>query len=96
MNRYVLSPRAQADVEDIWNYTAENWGEPQAERYIRQLQEAIEAVAADPRKARSCDDVRPGYRRYPVGSHVLFFRIVDGVVDVVRILHQRMDFMRHL
>jgi plasmid stabilization system protein ParE len=27
---------------------------------------------------------------------VLFFRIVDGVVDVVRILHQRMDFMRHL
>jgi len=51
MNRYVLSPRAQADVEDIWNYTAENWGEPQAERYIRQLQEAIEAVAADPRKA---------------------------------------------
>ena len=96
MNRYVLSPRALADVEDIWNYTAENWGEPQAELYIRQLQEAIEAVAADPRKARSCDDVRPGYRRYPVGSHVLFIRIVDGVVDVVRILHQRMDFMRHL
>ena len=96
MNRYVLSPRAQADVEDIWNYTAENWGEPQAERYIRQLQPAIQAISADPRKGQSCEDIRPGYRKYPVGSHVLFFRIVDGVVDVVRILHQRMDFMRHL
>jgi toxin ParE1/3/4 len=96
MNRYVLSPLARADIENIWDYTAENWGERQAERYAREIQRAIEAVAANPRKGRSCDDIRAGYHKYPVGSHILFFRVVDGVVDIVRILHQRMDFDRHL
>jgi toxin ParE1/3/4 len=96
MNRYVLSPLAQADIDDIWTYTAENWDDRQAERYIRELQRAIETVAVDPRKGQVCDDIRPGYRRFRVGSHVLFFRLVDGVTDIVRILHQRMDFERHL
>jgi toxin ParE1/3/4 len=50
--RYVLSPRAQADLEKIWDYTAERWSSAQAERYIRTLQEAIETVAADPLRAR--------------------------------------------
>ena len=53
-------------------------------------------VAADPRKGSACDDIRAGYRKFPVGSHVLFFREVDSGIDIVRILHSRMDFARHL
>jgi toxin ParE1/3/4 len=52
-------------------------------------------LAADPRLGRTCDEVRPGYRKYPVGSHVVFYRIARGGIDVARILHQRMDFERH-
>jgi toxin ParE1/3/4 len=96
MIRYVLSPKAQADIDDIWSYTVENWGDQQAERYLRGLQRAIEDIAENPDKGRPCDHIRAGYRKYPVGSHVLFYRVVDGLIDVVRILHQRMDFERHL
>ena len=53
-------------------------------------------AARDPRRGRPCDDVRAGYFRHPVGSHVVFYRRVAGGIDVVRILHQRMDFQRHL
>jgi toxin ParE1/3/4 len=42
------------------------------------------------------DDLRPGYRKYLVGSHVLFYRVTNTDVVVVRILHQRMDVERHL
>jgi toxin ParE1/3/4 len=49
MSRYVLSPRAQADLSDIWDYTAERWGVDQAEAYIRLIQHAIETVVDDPR-----------------------------------------------
>jgi toxin ParE1/3/4 len=35
--RYVLSPCAQADLEDIWDYAASRWGLDQAERCTRQL-----------------------------------------------------------
>ena len=95
MTAYVLSPRAQTDLDAIWDYSAENWGEARAERYIRELQNAIETVAADPRRG-PCDEIRAGYRRYPAGAHVLFFRLAPGGIDVVRILHQRMDFQQHL
>lgn len=38
-----------------------------------------------------------GYRKSLVGSHILYFRhTASGTIDIVRILHQRMDVMRHL
>ncbi|MCL4716695.1 MAG: type II toxin-antitoxin system RelE/ParE family toxin [Hyphomonadaceae bacterium] len=57
---------------------------------------ALEAVGAAPELGRACDDIRPGYRRHNVGAHVLFYRVMGDVADVVRILHQRRDFRRHL
>lgn len=96
MTGVVLSPRAQADLDAIWNYTIEHWGADQAERYVREIWQAIAVVAADPRRAQSCDDIRAGYRKYAVGSHVIFFRMPDNTIDVVRILHARMDFVRHI
>lgn len=95
MSGYVLSPRAQADLDEIWDYTAERWDEDQADRYIHDIRAAIEAIASDPRRGRACDYIRSGYRKYQAGSHMLFFRIIHGGIDVVRILHQNMDFERH-
>lgn len=91
-----LSPRALDDLDDIWVFGAERWGPTQAERYLRQLNAAIETVSEDPRCGRPCDDIRPGYAKFKAGSHTLFFRLVGGEVEVVRILHSRMDFDRHL
>ncbi len=96
MTRLILSPRAQADLDEIWNYTAKHWGMEQAEVYVRQLETAIKSVAADPQLGRSCDGIRVGYKKYPAGSHVLFFCLTSAGIDVIRILHRHMDFNRHL
>lgn len=94
---FVLSPAARADLEDIWDYTRERWGDDQAEAYVREIQRAIERVVDRPLIGRSCDDVRQGYRTHAVGSHTLYYRIArDDLIDVVRILHNRMDVDRHL
>jgi toxin ParE1/3/4 len=96
MTHKVLSPRAQRDIEEIWDYSASIWGVQQAEVYVRQIRRAVEIVAEDPRRGRNCDNIRAGYRKYPAGSHFVFYRAVEGGIDVVRILHQRMDFDQHL
>jgi toxin ParE1/3/4 len=96
MTDHVLSRRAQADIEEIWGYTAERWDEDQANHYVRLLRHGIEAIARDPRRGLPCDHIRPGYRKYPIGSHVVFFRVTEKMIEIVRILHQRMDFERHL
>lgn len=97
MSRYLLSPAARADLDEIWDYTCQRWGIEQAEDYLRQLQRSIERAADDPRIGETIDQVRPGYLKLASGSHVVFYRLTaDSAVDVIRILHQRMDIDRHL
>lgn len=63
---------------------------------MNEIRAAVERIAAEPRRGRPCDEIRTGYLRYGIGSHLLFYvESADGV-DVIRILHQRMDPMRHL
>jgi toxin ParE1/3/4 len=95
MRRPRFSPKAQSDLDSIWNYSAENWGLDRAEAYIRQIQGACEALYADPRLGRRCDDIRPDYLKIASGSHVLFYREQSEVIEIVRILYETMDFERH-
>ncbi len=60
-----LTPRAQADIEDIRTDTHRRWSIDQAERCVGQIRDAIIAVARDGRLGRSCDEVGAGYRRRP-------------------------------
>ena len=84
MSSYLLSPAAQADPD-------------QAEEYVRERQRALERAAVNPLIGRPCDEIRPGYRKLAAGSHTLFYRLLpDDVIDVVRVLHRRMDIDRHL
>jgi hypothetical protein len=54
----------------------------------------MKMLVADPHLGRDCSHIRDGYRKYASGSHVLFYRLADDGVDIVRILHERMDFGR--
>jgi toxin ParE1/3/4 len=97
VSRYLLSPAAQIDLEQIWDYTCHRWDVEQADEYLRDLERAIELAAVNPRIDRACDKIRPGYRQLAAGSHTLYYRVTpDVVIDVVRVLHQRMDVDRHL
>jgi toxin ParE1/3/4 len=96
MSRVVLSPKAKSDLSEIWDYTLAEWGVDQAEKYVRDLWEAMQQQACDFSTSIDISDVRSGYRKVISGSHVIFFKLTDDGIDVVRILHQRMDFERHL
>ncbi|RQX90173.1 type II toxin-antitoxin system RelE/ParE family toxin [Burkholderia stagnalis] len=90
-----LTPLAEADLEDIWTSTFEHWSVEQAEHYVSELVAAFERLARREwvgRPSRAGD----GYRRYLVGSHVVFYRETAETLDVIRVLHQRMDVDRHL
>jgi len=96
MSQVLLSPKAKADLSDIWDYTLAEWGIDQAEKYVRELWDAMQGQALDVSTSADISDVRKGYRKVRSGSHVIFFKLTDDGIDVFRILHQRMDFERHL
>ena len=90
-----LSPAAKADLRQIWRYTVRRWSLEQAETYQDQLYAAFEGLAVGTKKGRDVD-VRPGYLKDPAGSHIVYFRDRGDRIEIIRILHGRMDAMRHL
>jgi toxin ParE1/3/4 len=94
--KYLLGERAEADLAEIWRYTAQQWTVAQADKYYRMIVAALETLAANPEIGRQRDDVRSGYRRYDAGAHVVFYRVVRNDIEIVRVLHQNMDVERHL
>jgi len=93
LNKLTFSPAATSDIDNIWNYTAENWGITQAEHYTDKIDQACNDLDHGVRQGRPVS-VRPHYLKYPVERHVIYFLKSNEGLEVVRILHQRMDVER--
>ncbi|MDI7776505.1 type II toxin-antitoxin system RelE/ParE family toxin [Asticcacaulis sp. EMRT-3] len=91
---YRFRPAAEADLELIWLYGYQLWSAAQADRYIINLYAILDDLVALRIKGRDAAGF-PGYLKYPVGSHMIYFK-PSGFIDIVRILHQSMDVEKHL
>lgn len=97
MAEYRFTPRAQQDLNEIFDYTATQWGLQQALSYTEVIEVACFNLAVEPMHAQDCSYIRRGYRRKSVEQHVIYFHLVnDGSIEIVRILHQRMEAIRRL
>jgi toxin ParE1/3/4 len=85
-----FSVAALKDLADIDAYTAREWGEAQADRYLGRLQTRLSKLARNPQSGRQCPEFRPGLRRIEEGKHVVFYRELESGIVVSRILHQSM------
>ena len=92
----VRRPRTEQDLLAIWNDTWRRWGAEQADHYVRSLNAAIDALGEFPERGPACDWIRQGYRRLVVRHHCVFYRIGPDVVEIVRVLHERMDWEEFL
>ncbi len=82
---FVLSLAARADLDEIWDYTANRWSVDQAERYVRAIVEACQEVAAGRRERIAVEHIRRGYRKLAVGSHFVFYRHGPAGPEVIRV-----------
>ena len=97
MGKYQLTHRAVQDLSDIWNYTFDNWSEQQADTYHQQLVNAFEYIAANPNQGRNYDGIRHDLLGFKVNRHVVFYRVTSNeLVEISRILHERMDLKNRL
>lgn len=95
---YKLSRLAESDLSGIWRYTVKNWSRQQADNYVNDLLHACEVISAAPTIVGTpYGQVREGYWKYRCAHHVLFYIVLeDGIPYITRVLHERMDFDRHL
>jgi toxin ParE1/3/4 len=89
--RYFISKKASDDIEKIWLYTFENWSLEQADRYYNLIFDEIEFIAENFESGKSVDHIKKGYRTTLVKSHVIFYKKSKHIVEIIRVLHQKMD-----
>lgn len=96
MPKYRLTPAAKSDLIEIWNYSVETWGEKRAENYLLEIEAKLEQLASNPKFGKQRPEISLGYYSFPVGKHVFFFLQSDKYIDIIGILHGRMDIKNNL
>jgi toxin ParE1/3/4 len=94
--RYRTTRRANQDIIDIYLRSAAEFGTDQAELYHAELVAAFERLAAHPRIARERTEFSPPVRLHPCGAHMIVYAEHGDGILVIRVLHGRQDWERHL
>ena len=89
--RLSWSSRAIADMNEIWEYTAERWGAEQALRYTTDIQERCRTAPAGVSRFQEVSVHGMTFVRIRSGSHYAYLCELESEFLVVRILHGRQD-----
>ena len=91
---YELSAAADQDIVDIYDYAEQAYGAEQAEAYVLKLEVFLDELVRSPEMGRGRDEIKPGLRSFPKEHHVIFYRILNDRIRIVRVLHNRRDLTR--
>lgn len=92
MASFKLTKKAKEDLKRIAIFTQESWGKQQRDAYIKQFDSAFKLIARKPKLGKDCSYIKEGYRQFPQGSHIIFYRHLDDKeILIIRILHKHMD-----
>ena len=86
-----VSPRAEADLDDLWFYAAKESGSIEiANRLIDTITERFFTLASFPYIGRSREeDFSPGYRSLAVGEYVIVYIVENEAPLILRVVHGR-------
>jgi toxin ParE1/3/4 len=91
-----LTERAKHDLADIWLTIATGRDERTADRMTRKILKQCQAHAQFPESGRQREELAPELRSFPVRPYVVFYRIEQETILVIRILDGRRDVGRLL
>ncbi len=91
MRRYFLSNLARKDLLGIATFTEARWGVMQRDRYMRDLDRRLSAIAMRPSAGRRREELGAEVRSALYGSHLIVYRPADDGIDILRVLHASMD-----
>ncbi|MGJ3261510.1 MAG: type II toxin-antitoxin system RelE/ParE family toxin [Rhodospirillales bacterium] len=92
VSHYRLSPKALADLDDVWRYTAERWSVDQADRYIDELVSVFETIVSVPALARERTEFTPPVRTHIHEEQLIVYAINGDHIAILRLLGGRQDW----
>jgi toxin ParE1/3/4 len=97
MASYRLTKKAAEDIALIWNYTVDTWSENQADHYFHMLLDSCQDISDGRVIGKQYEGIYSGLLGKKAGKHIIFYRMINpDVVEIVRILHERMDLKKRI
>jgi len=98
MAEYRISKIAKEDLIRIQQYGSAQFGITQADRYFNAFFDKFELIAERPYAFESVDFIKSGYRKCICGVDTIFYRINDGVIEIMTIIgrQDRIDNLSNL
>lgn len=93
MRHLDLAEIARADLKSIRRYSQRTWGPDRTTQYMAALRDTMKGLLVGTVVSRNRDDLRPGLQMATSGRH---FEADQSRILVVHVLHDRMDYQRHL
>lgn len=93
---YELSLEADNDLQEIYDYTEDKFGSSQAVKYLTDLDEMFNTLCTQPNTGRLRNEIREGLRSFSYVSHIVFYRIIENRIRIVRVLHASRDIPKFL
>lgn len=85
-----IADQAKADLMDIWSYIAQD-NEQAADILSDRIADKFEQLLTLPGMGRERRDIGPGLRSFLQESYVIFYRLIDDGIEIVRVLHGARD-----
>jgi len=90
MSQIVQTPASLQDFDNIWDYIGGD-SEKRAAAFIRKIEKALALLAENPEMGRTRNDLETNLRSFPVGNYVIFYEVIVGGIEVLRVLHGARD-----
>lgn len=94
--KYRLTRPAVHDLAEIGRYTRKHWGRQQTTRYRQALTTRLKWLCRNKPLWHERPEIHEGIYTYPEQSHIIVFAEYEGGLEVLRVLHRRMDPARHV
>jgi toxin ParE1/3/4 len=85
-----ITPLASSDLIEIWSYIADD-SVASADAFIDKLYETIQLLVGNPGSGRHREELAPGIQSFPFGRYIIFYRVIAGAIEIVRVLHAARD-----
>lgn len=86
-----FAPNAERNLEDIEEYIRENGDPKAAEGVIDEILNVCSALQTMPRIGKTRDELAPGVRSITSGNYVIYYRVNEQRIDILRVWHGHRD-----
>lgn len=90
MNHYIIAPSASKDLNNIADYFLVVNVEA-GEKLFQSFNQKCQQLAQFPYVGRSYSHIRPLLRGLPLAGYIIFYRVIDGKVEILRVVNGRQN-----